>query len=196
MFWYDKAHNFWASAVLRLLRWVLPGRYLIVNSSLLRDYRLVSDDLQIKHGTGFWWFDYRTEQIFWSAGMYRLYGWDLGEEVTFDKMDAYVHPDSRDKYEKHAAGLRSIDGGAPDLIYDIVDRSGQRKRLATMATRDGDNHLYGSTRDVTRTRRVTFEEYLSDAELAYPENKYLEIELRNTKNLLELKLGQLTLQND
>lgn len=120
---------------------------------------------------GSWEWDIPAEEIFWSEGLYELYG--IGPEDFEPKYrpggSDYVHPEDRERVD--AEIRRALDTGAPiDFEYRIVRPDGRVRRLHSRAelTVDPEGRplsITGSVQDVTEFRAAAEALHQTAAEL-------------------------------
>src|SRR5207237_8463445 len=60
---------------------------------------------------GNWRWDVATNTLQWTDELYRIYGFDLNETITFEKVESYNHPD--DKLMVQEQMSRSLNNGKP-----------------------------------------------------------------------------------
>jgi PAS domain S-box-containing protein len=120
---------------------------------------------------GSWEWDVPTGQITWSAGLWRIFGYNDrtgSEPVTTELFFGHLHPDDRARME--ATTRRAFRQPAPfEFEYRITDAQGQPRTLAGRGVPLFDDagqllRLVGNTRDVTDEKeaaeRVRKQEWL------------------------------------
>ena len=92
------------------------------------------DEVTKLTGIGFLDHDHRTDEIFWSPGMRRHFGWGPNEPVTLGEIIAQVVPEDRPTI---AAAVARAHDPAGDGRYDVVHRVRRRNdgELRWLATR-------------------------------------------------------------
>ncbi len=92
------------------------------------------DEVTKLTGIGFLDHDHRTDEIFWSPGMRRHFGWGHNEPVTLGEIIAQVVPEDRPTI---AAAVARAHDPAGDGRYDVVHRVRRRNdgELRWLATR-------------------------------------------------------------
>ncbi len=115
---------------------------------------------------GNWSWDLVSGKIFWSEELYRIYGRQLGTEITFDKVMLLNHPEDQLKIKKNLQDC--IDTGKPMETYcRAVLKDGTQKVLyAKTETLQGKTgkavKLVGTIQDVTKQKLV--EKKLADSQ--------------------------------
>lgn len=82
-------------------------------------YIQVSEVMQEKFGTGFWYLDFATQKVKWSQGARRVYGKPQNWKVDFDEIDNMVMPEYREYYKQETAEHRKH-GGEKVITYGIL----------------------------------------------------------------------------
>jgi len=106
---------------------------------------------------GNWRWDIATNKLEWTDELYRIYEFQLNEEVTFEKVAAYNHPDDAAMVQKHIN--ESLHRGGPfDFYYRIImdDKSEKVLHAVGEVLKETDNKiiLLGTLQDVTVQKSV------------------------------------------
>jgi PAS domain S-box-containing protein len=133
-------------------------------------------------GAGSWERDLRTGAVTWSPGMYRIRGYELGDEPeSFANPKADLHPDDLERVER----LFAADGPNDDVqaSYRIVRPDGAVRHLETWARieRDADGtavRLVGASVDVTERKAMELARDAAERELRERERMLSEAEER------------------
>ena len=157
-------------------------------SQLYRDlasYKAMKQENEEFLNYGTWEFDARTDNFFWSDGMYRLFGYDPDTDkskIIVSEMLYRKHMEE-DQYEKSRAFLDSIVDGKqrPETFtteYEIKTNNAAVKRIETSGKLIYDTDgkwikTVGTSRDITRLRQYqdSLEEKIRDLDRS---NKELE----------------------
>ena len=106
---------------------------------------------------GNWRWDIATNKLEWTDELYRIYEFQLNEEVTFEKVAAYNHPDDAAMVQQHIN--ESLHRGGPfDFYYRIImdDKSEKVLHAVGEVLKETDNKiiLLGTLQDVTVQKSV------------------------------------------
>jgi len=106
---------------------------------------------------GNWRWDSTTNKLEWTDELHRIYGFDLNEEITFEKAAAYNHPDDHAMVQEIIS--RSLSSGKPfEFHYRIIldDKSEKVLHAVGEVLRDKENKaiLLGTLQDVTDQKKV------------------------------------------
>ena len=119
-------------------------------------------------GLGSWERNLRTQTEHWSDEMYRIFGWDRDEPITYETFMAAVHPDDRDALRQQQE--RALTEQAPiDLDYRIERPDGEIRTLHEQGEVEVDEEgipirMSGTVMDITeRTERERRLRVLSEA---------------------------------
>ena len=134
----------------------------ITEKQLLFEKLKQSDELfkqaqELSH-IGNWSWDLVSGKMLWSDELYRIYGRELGAEITFDKVMMLTHPEDQPKIKQNLQDC--IDNGTPvETTYRAILRDGTEKTLfaKTEALLDKQGkpcRLIGTIQDVTRQNHV------------------------------------------
>src|SRR5687767_13473969 len=102
--------------------------------------------------------DHRTDDLYWSPELRRMYGWDLDEPATLPKIIGHVHPDDIALVVAAVQAAHDPLGeGAFDIEHRIIDRSGTLRWVLTRSTTQFDGpagarsalRTIGAVQDVT-----------------------------------------------
>jgi PAS domain S-box-containing protein len=106
---------------------------------------------------GTWEWILPARELYWSQGMYRIFGFEPGEvRPTLDLVMGMAHPDDRERLARNVGNLADLD--APSSVdFRIVRRNGERRYLRGTRTilevREGRSpRLVGVTQDLTDRR--------------------------------------------
>jgi PAS domain S-box-containing protein len=110
---------------------------------------------QITH-TGSWEWSIATNIVTWSDELYRIYGVPVGEPITFDAFLDRVHPDDRERVQRHIQDALAR-GGRFAHTERIVRPDGSVRELDTIGEVSLDAQgkttgLIGTCHDVTEDR--------------------------------------------
>ncbi|MCM4165645.1 MULTISPECIES: PAS domain S-box protein [unclassified Arenibacter] len=106
---------------------------------------------------GNWQWNTITDQVSWSANLYKIFGLDAGQqELTYDTYFSFVHPEDKELVTNHVQ-MAIKEKSFPDLIHRIQLRDGTVKNiqlLAEIMTNDIGEviELIGSCQDITEQR--------------------------------------------
>jgi two-component system cell cycle sensor histidine kinase/response regulator CckA len=79
--------------------------------------------------------DHRTDNVYWSPELRRLYGWDPDEPSTLPKIISHVHPDDVARVVAAVQAAHDPSGeGAFDIEHRIIDRAGALRWVLTRST--------------------------------------------------------------
>lgn len=126
----------------------------------LNEQRL--NDAQTLARMGSFTLDPATGMLEWSRGMYLIWEWPIGEEMSFDKMISRVHPDDCDIVRQNIGELKTHKK-ARTIQYRIIMPDRKVKFVEVFSTvaplpdQRGEG-IVGSCQDITERR--TFEEKL------------------------------------
>ncbi len=115
---------------------------------------------------GNWSWDLVSGKITWSDELYRIYGRQLGSEITFDKIMVLNHPEDHENIKQNLQDC--MDSGKPmESNYRAVLKDGTLKMLyaKTEALTDKSGKVYklvGTIQDVTKQKLV--EKKLADSQ--------------------------------
>lgn len=120
---FDKSHlivGFITPAIVGFIVFVLSA-YLI---RYLTDIQKQLQNVQEVANIGFWEFDVRTNSLYWSDEVYKIFGLQIQEfEATYEGFLEYVHPDDRDYLTKEYAA--SIEEKRDyNVTHRVVQKSG------------------------------------------------------------------------
>jgi len=106
---------------------------------------------------GNWNWDIETGKVEWSEGLYRIYDLPPGEEVDYEKISAFIHPEDREATHQYL--MQCLETGQPyDRHHRIILRNGKVRtiyRKAEVIRRNGKAiSLTGTTQDITELYRV------------------------------------------
>jgi diguanylate cyclase (GGDEF)-like protein/PAS domain S-box-containing protein len=125
----------------------------------LREERLALDEAQRLAQIGSWSWDTRSNEVIWSAELYRLFGRDQAAGPAIDRdLLRYVHPD--DLVEVRREYADKLARRAPfELDFRIVRPDGSVRTLRGIGKRDPTRtDIYvGTVQDVTELRRAELE---------------------------------------
>ncbi len=114
--------------------------------------RQLNDAQQIAR-TGSWDWNIITGQLSWSDNMYKVYGLDPSEPISFEKFSACIHPDERENVLK---GIQEALAGGPfkDFYHRIITPAGETRILYARGETIFDNEgklvrMLGTGQDVT-----------------------------------------------
>ena len=127
----------------------------------IRESRRQLEEAQRLARLGGWWWDLRTDEVFFSVELYRIFGLSPGSVVTYDIWTERIHPDDRERAE--AGVKRSVDEGRPFRHQYRIVRPGGEVRV--IETRGEPVHgpdgravkLIGACQDVTEARQAEAE---------------------------------------
>ena len=120
--------------------------------ALKRREQQLADAQRLTH-IGSWQWKPGTNELSWSDEMYRIYGYEPGSPLSFERFLEGVHPDDRDTVRDTVA--ESLESpGSFEFIHRIVRPDGEIRRLegrgVVVADEDGEvEELYGTGRDIT-----------------------------------------------
>ena len=106
-------------------------------------------------GIGVFEFEPQTGQAFWDDRIHALWGIPVGEDITYDKVVAQVHPEETEEHDRLTAAALDPEGdGRLDFVYRVFPRDGQPMRwihaMAECYFEDGKAvRLVGTVQDVT-----------------------------------------------
>ena len=126
----------------------------LVEERLRRSEALLAEAQEIA-GLGSWEWDVVTDDVLWSAGMYRLLGVDSATTPTYETYFTLVHP--ADRAQLHALAQDGLEDPAPKLQTHRVVRPDGVERITEARARaivdDAGNvvRLIGTVQDVTET---------------------------------------------
>lgn len=105
---------------------------------------------------GYWSLDLETFKITWSAELYRMFGLEDTEEITYERFLNFVHPEDRDLLS--VATVKKSPKGSSNFTlnqveYRIITSSGELKWLRGISgmpsSEEGGKTLEGVLRDIT-----------------------------------------------
>ncbi|SJZ97247.1 PAS domain-containing sensor histidine kinase [Sediminibacterium ginsengisoli] len=127
----------------------------------LSEYRMMMLESEDKFHYGLWEYDYTKDEVLWSDGMYRIFGYDPKTDRELVKVD-------RDIYKKHIneddhyrieEQSRKISNGADDYSweFDITTADGQLRTISTYAKvlrnrQQEAVRVIGTSRDITQLK--------------------------------------------
>jgi len=76
-------------------------------------------DAQSMAHIGNWSWEIKSNKITWSDEVYRIYGVELGEHISYEKLMGIIHPEDRDYHNAQTAAWLENNGGEP-FEYRIV----------------------------------------------------------------------------
>jgi PAS domain S-box-containing protein len=132
---------------------------------------------------GSWKLDLATNEVSWSAEVYRIYGVSDDESVSLEEALEYVHPEDRDSVEE--AWAAALDGAEFDIEHRIVTADGEtrwvRERGDVEFDEGGDpSDAFGVIQDITefkmREKRLKEERDRREALFRNPADPIVEIE--------------------
>ena len=112
---------------------------------------------EIAH-VGDWEFDVETSISIWSDELYRIYGFELADDIELETMIAGIHPDDRDYVNETLAGWIENGVGEP-FEYRIVRPDGSMRYAYSPVDVVLDSagkvvKLYGTVLDITERKQV------------------------------------------
>lgn len=162
---------------------------------LVKSESLLNDAQQIAH-VGSWEWDLDTNVLSWSDELYRIYGYEPGEQaVNIQTFLAHIHPDENEKVLETIS--ESIEQRKPfENHYRVLDRKGNEKTLLglgkPMLDKDGKvSRVIGICYDITTQKQA--EKELKDAHLKLEERvkeRTVELKLANKMLRQEIKIRQ------
>jgi len=87
--------------------------------TLLKENKKNLLDAQSMAHMGNWSWEIKHNQIIWSDEVYRIFGVELGEHISYEKLMEIIHPEDRDYHNAHTAAWLENKGGKP-FEYRIV----------------------------------------------------------------------------
>lgn len=167
------------------------GYFLTMPSRAYFDqYVKISQEMQNKYKTGFWWFSTIDGTVKWSNGMREIYCKSKDWVVNLDEIDEMVDPEYREHYEKETNDHRSQDGGQNTFDYGIIC-NGEKKLLRAVVNRGASGEIYGSVQDLTKVDLSIDELVRGLEDLPYPTQL---IELRSISAKVQNKINDITLK--
>ncbi|TKK71708.1 PAS domain S-box protein [Ilyomonas limi] len=106
---------------------------------------------------GNWRWDAASDKLEWTDELYRIYEFDLSEEITYEKVAAYNHPEDNGMVQEHI--MQSLSSGAPfNFHYRIITDDNREKVLhavgEVLKENDRKPILLGTLQDVTTQKSV------------------------------------------
>ncbi len=135
---------------------------------LLENERKLERAQEIAH-LGYWEWNVQSGLLYWSDELYRIYGLEPGEGVSYEKYVSLLHPEDRARVEGIVAeALRTH--ASFDFYHRIIRPDGQERILhgegEVVSAADGAVlRMFGTGHDVTGARRA--EEILRESEERY-----------------------------
>ncbi len=102
---------------------------------------------------GLWSFDLLTKRIEWSDETYRIFGFEPGEEITYEKYISAIHPDHRDFVVSNTETV--IESGEKvEFEHKVLTRKGDIKYVHTTSKSIKDHNgkaiaIRGALQDIT-----------------------------------------------
>jgi PAS domain S-box-containing protein len=137
--------------------------------ALQRSEAYLAEAQKLTH-TGSWVWNVRTDALFWSQEVFRIYDYDPKKMAhpTWDFFER-IHPDDRPKFEQRKKGLASAQKEWPDSKIDfrIVLPDGTIKHLQSIAHQviESGDEIVGTVMDVTERKRTEEKLQRSEADL-------------------------------
>ena len=134
----------------------------------LENERRFNEAQKLAH-IGSWDWDIATDELYWSAETYRIFGSDTHEfSATYCAFLNYIHPDDRDNVD--VAVKKALNGKPFGIDYRIILANGAERTLHTQggAIFDEKNtpiRIRGTVQDITERKKV--EESLQESEEKY-----------------------------
>ena len=106
---------------------------------------------------GNWRWDAASNVLEWTDELYRIYEFSLGEEVTFEKVEAYNHPDDKVMVQELIGGALST--GKPFEFYYRIILNDKREKVLhavgeVLRDREDKITLLGTLQDVTVQKSI------------------------------------------
>ena len=139
-----------------------------IEEELRRSAAFLAQAQQLSRTGSFSW-RVATDEITWSAELYRIYEFDPGIDITLEIIRTRVHPEDLTLYEKMVEQARN---GADDFEWQyrllMPDHSIKYMQAVAQATRDPSGQLeyIAAVQDVTRRKLIEEELRRSEAFLA------------------------------
>jgi len=129
------------------------------SEELRESKQLLSEIQNLAHTCG-WKYDFKTNTITWTDGLYRLLGYEPGSfEPSFERYWQHIHPDDRDLVRSVHESMEEVAG---DIEYRIVAADGSVRYILTRNRFEYDGEdipvcLYGAIANITE-RKLASEE--------------------------------------
>ena len=144
-------------AEMRALNRDLSGRVDARSEELQRLHGRLVEAQHVAH-IGSWEWDVRSNAIWWSDEMYRVYGIPVGTPVTFERYVSMIHPDDRQRVQETVAESRKTGYSftfehraiAPDGAVRVLYSHGR----VVMDDRGEPIRMMGVGHDITERRRA------------------------------------------
>lgn len=118
---------------------------------------------------GSWEWDLTTDEVIWSAELYRIFDLDESFTPTYESFVEHVHPDDRERVVDLVTGA-ARSGSRLEFEYRVVRRDGAVRIMHSrgeVVERDGRPvRLFGICQDVTERKRIR-DEVSIERELAF-----------------------------
>lgn len=123
---------------------------------------------QIGH-LGYWDWDIHGQTLMWSDEVYRIFGVDPTFPLTFETIEAMIHPNDRDRNNRYVQGLLTA-GDKIEFEFRIIQPDGDIRytRQIAQVTRDEAGrpiHAFGIMQDITERKQA--EIALQESETRY-----------------------------
>lgn len=153
---YDEAHNIQSG--IGIVKDVTAYEKMVTS---LGQYKLMMLESEDKFRYGLWEYDFITDEVTWSDGMYRIFGYDPKtdrQSVVVDRA-LYRKHISEEDYDKIDEQNRKISEGADDYSweFDITSADGHLRTISTYAKVLRNRQLeairvIGTSRDITQLK--------------------------------------------
>ena len=127
----------------------------------LNEYRMMMLESEDKFHYGLWEYDFEKDELVWSDGMYRIFGYDPKTDRAHTKIDRNIYKRhiSEDDHYRIEEQSRKISNGAEDYSweFDITSADGQLRTISTYAKvlRNRQHEavrVIGTSRDITQLK--------------------------------------------
>lgn len=116
-------------------------------------------------GVGHWHIDYRTQEIYWSTEMYRIFGVPQGTRVTRDLWRSLIRPEDVDGLIE---AREKMQPGDPAISFEIKIRTvdGTEKWLSYALESNSKDQMVGTALDITHRKEAELrkEQYIHTLE--------------------------------
>ncbi|GAC1418723.1 MAG: hypothetical protein NVSMB67_07190 [Flavisolibacter sp.] len=133
----------------------VTDRYRILQQLSQSDARYKEAEAITHIGNYIW--DLKTNELKWSDELYRIYGLEPGEEINFDLIAAFNHPEDRqtisDEIQNAISNLQSFDFDYRIILKDNTEKILQAR--GEIHQQDQDSHIViGTIQDVTEKQNL------------------------------------------
>jgi PAS domain S-box-containing protein len=125
-------------------------------SSLKESEKGLSEAQRMAH-IGNWNWNHVTGEVYWSEEMYRIFGLDLQEHITYNRFLSCIHPDDKDYISNSAT--EAFNGKIYAAEYRVIRPDGEERTVYSereVIFNEGNNPvgIRGTVQDITERKRA------------------------------------------